>query len=196
MNFLAHLYLSGQEPEHMVGNFIGDFVKGRELAHRFQPGIVKGIGLHRAIDSYTDAHPVVRQSKKRLSETYRHYSGVITDVFYDHFLASQWSFFSDEPLDHFAQRSYALLLTYETILPEEVKYMMPHMMKGNWLLNYQHLDGIARALLGMSRRTTFQSKMEQAVGDLKTHYDLFGDEFQQFFPELKSYCDDWIAHST
>src|SRR5690349_12341831 len=90
MNFLAHIFLSGDDPEIMVGNFIGDFVKGRNLDDRFSSGIVKGIELHRAIDEYTDSHPVVAQSKNRLRPKYRHYAPVIVDVFYDHFLAKNW----------------------------------------------------------------------------------------------------------
>lgn len=193
MNFLAHLYLSGDDPARKVGNFIGDFVKGRDLASRFEPGIVAGIGLHRAIDHFTDTHATVKQSKKRLQPTYRHYSGVIVDVFYDHFLARHWSHFSSEPLDRFAQQAYRELLDHQAVLPEDVKHMLPYMMTGNWLLNYQHVEGIDRALTGMSRRTTFVSHMQHATADLQEHYTAFESEFHRFFPELKAFCEEWIG---
>ncbi|MCU0420220.1 MAG: ACP phosphodiesterase [Cyclobacteriaceae bacterium] len=193
MNFLAHLYLSGDDPARKVGNFMGDFVKGRALSARFEPGIVAGIGLHRAIDHFTDTHALVKQSKKRLQPTYRHYSGVIVDVFYDHFLARHWPTYSPEPLADFAQRAYQDILDRSPILPDEVKQLLPYMMKGNWLLNYQHVEGIDRALTGMSRRTTFVSHMQHASADLQEHYTAFEAEFSHFFPELRAFCEEWIG---
>ncbi|MEQ8424061.1 MAG: DUF479 domain-containing protein, partial [Cyclobacteriaceae bacterium] len=91
MNFLAHIYLSGDNAQLMIGNFIGDFVKGKNLSARYNPDVVLGIELHRAIDEYTDSHDVVQKSKVRLRPKYRHYSGVIVDMFYDHFLAKNWN---------------------------------------------------------------------------------------------------------
>ena len=98
MNFLAHLYLSGNDPLVRLGNFIGDFVKGRDLADRYEPAIVKGIELHRAIDEFTDQHAIVKQSKMRLRPKYRHYAPVIVDIFYDHFLAAGWDNHSEQLL--------------------------------------------------------------------------------------------------
>ena len=90
MNFLAHIYLSGDDPNIQLGNFIGDFVKGRNLVEQFGHEIAKGIELHRAIDEFTDKHPIVKLSKVRLREKYRHYAPVIVDIFYDHYLAKNW----------------------------------------------------------------------------------------------------------
>jgi acyl carrier protein phosphodiesterase len=192
MNFLAHLYLSGDNPQVMVGNFIGDFVKGRDLRMKFGVGISRGIELHRAIDLFTDHHPVVRQSKSRLWTKYRHYSGVITDIFFDHFLADGWSTYSQEPLADYAARTYKLLIEEEEILPERVNQLLPYMVNGNWLVNYAQVEGIRRALSGMARRATFVSKMEQATEDLTLYYEDFQKEFDQFFPELKRYSEEWL----
>jgi acyl carrier protein phosphodiesterase len=192
MNFLAHLYLSGPNPKIKVGNFIGDFVKGRSFINHFETGIAQGIELHRAIDYFTDHHPVVQESKNRLRPKYRHYSGVIVDVFYDHFLASNWKDFSEESLANFAAQSYQIIEEHKTILPEEVKGMMPYMVSGNWLLNYSKIEGIHRALSGISRRTSFPSKMEEAAEDLKQNRSGFEQEFNLFFPELQKFCQDWI----
>lgn len=185
MNFLAHLYLSGSDPEIMVGNFIGDFVRGRNLNEIYKPKIALGIELHRQIDDFTDSHTIVLESKKRLRGKYRHYAPVIVDVFYDHFLASGWKDFHTQPLEEYAAYAYTKLEEYEAILPERVLQMMPYMIRGNWLVNYSKTEGIHRALTGMSRRTPYESKMDEAVHDLEKYYNEFEEEFKAFFPELK-----------
>lgn len=189
MNFLAHLYLSGDDQKIMIGNFIADFVKGRIALNQFEPEIIRGIELHRAIDEFTDSHPVVTISKDRLRPKYRHYSGVIVDVFYDHFLARNWSTYHPDLLPNFANKAYGIIQSFDSILPQDVKYMMPYMIKGNWLVNYSKLEGIHRALSGMASRTPYESKMEEAVADLELHYSDFEHEFKLFFPELKSFCE-------
>ena len=191
MNFLAHLYLSGNDQKIMVGNFIADFVKGRRALTQFEPEIIRGIELHRAIDEFTDSHPIVSTSKNRLRPKYRHYSGVIVDVFYDHFLARNWNTYHTDLLPDFSDKAYGIIQSFDSILPEEVKYMMPYMINGNWLVNYSKLEGIHLALSGLSGRTPYESKMEEAVADLELHYTNFEQEFKIFFPELKSFCEKW-----
>lgn len=188
MNFLAHLYLSGDDPEVMVGNFIGDFVKGRNVRERFRPGIAAGIELHRAIDDFTDAHPVVDRSKQRLRPNLRHYSPVVADMFYDHFLAANWRHYHSEPLTLYAAGVYRLLESYRDVLPEGVKAMLPYMVGGNWLVSYARIEGIQRALNGMAARTPYESGMETATKLLRAHYDSFKEEFTEFFPELAHFA--------
>ena len=187
MNFLAHLYLSGNEPKIMIGNFIGDFVKGKEALSAFEKDIAFGIELHRSIDAFTDRHPVVKISKKRLSGKYRHYAGVIVDMYFDHFLAKNWDEFHDVPLKTFSTNSYRMLEEHRPILPERLRIMLPYMIRGNWLLGYSTVEGIGQALSGMARRTPYDSKMEQAAGDLRSDYELFYRDFVSFFPELRDY---------
>lgn len=196
MNFLAHLYLSGDNQKIMLGNFMGDFVKGRGALGQFDPDIVKGIELHRTIDEFTDSHAVVTQSKNRLRPKYRHYSGVIVDIFYDHFLAKEWSNYHSDLLPDFADKAYEVIQSHDAILPEEIKFMMPYMIKGNWLVNYGRVEGIERALSGMARRARFESKMEQSVHELIEHYDLFLNEFSTFFPDLQKHATDWLNENT
>lgn len=176
----------------MVGNFIGDFVKGRNLAARYEPDIVLGIELHRAIDHFTDTHKVVQKSKKRIAGKYRHYSGVIVDVFYDHFLASKWNDYHPEALAKFAQASYKLLQDNDPILPEELKTMLPYMVRQNWLVAYGEIEGINRALTGMASRTPYLSNMEKASGDLKEQYTEFLEDFTAFFPQLRDFAIDYL----
>lgn len=196
MNFLAHLYLSGDNHKIMLGNFIGDFVKGRNALEQFDPEIIRGIQLHRAIDEFTDNHPIVTVSKNRLRPKYRHYSGVIVDVFYDHFLARNWDTYHPELLPDFADKAYGVIQSHDPILPKEVKFMMPYMIKGNWLVNYARTEGIHRALSGMARRTPYESKMEQSVEDLKKNYAEFSQEFATFFPTLKQFATEFIQNPT
>jgi acyl carrier protein phosphodiesterase len=196
MNFLAHLYLSGTDEKVLIGNFIADFVKGKNFHQAYDASIAKGIALHRFIDEYTDQHPVVTESKKRLRSVYRHYSAVIVDVFYDHFLARYWSEFHSIPLDTFAKFCYETIQDHEPILPEGIRYMLPYMIRGNWLLNYSKIEGINRALTGMSRRTPYESKMDEATNDLVRHYEEFKSEFYLFFPDLRKNVDEWLSVST
>jgi acyl carrier protein phosphodiesterase len=193
MNFLAHLYLSGNNPKLMIGNFIGDFVKGKSALNQFEPAIVRGIELHRSIDEFTDTHPVVSGSKNRLRPKYRHYSGVIVDVFYDHFLASNWKDFHSTDLPVFANEAYSLMEKNMSILPLEFRSMLPYMVSGNWLVNYGKVEGVHRALSGMASRTPYVSKMDEAREDLVEHYDSFKKEFLEFFPTLKAHCESKVA---
>lgn len=192
VNFLAHLYLSGDDPEIMIGNFIGDFVKGRNLTEQFGEKIACGIVLHRAIDEFTDHHEIVKRSKARLWTKYGHYSGVIVDIFYDHFLALNWKSYSTELLEVYAARAYSHLTSHETILPDRVKQMLPYMMQGNWLVNYARFEGMKRALSGMARRATFDSKMEQAIDDLQLQHEDFQKDFSLFFPELERFSQNFL----
>jgi len=192
MNFLAHLFLSNENPEIMTGNFIGDFVKGKNLEERFGKEIAKGILLHREIDWFTDRHIVVKQSKDRLRLKYRHYSGVIVDIFYDHFLAKNFNRYSEKLLPDYADECYNIIQQHGSILPDNVKQMLPYMINGNWLVNYAKVEGVHRALSGMARRAKFESKMEFASEDLKNHYADFEKEFFSFFPELINFTNDWM----
>jgi acyl carrier protein phosphodiesterase len=192
MNFLAHIFLSGDKPKIMIGNFIGDFVKGRNLSERFEAEIARGIELHRSIDEFTDSHPIVAQSKERLRPKYRHYAPVIVDVFYDHFLARNWNNYHPVPLPDFAEHTYHILNEHHESLPEKVRQMLPYMEKGNWLVNYGRIEGIQRALTGMSRRTRFDSKMDESMNDLLQFYEEFKREFELFFPELKAYSESFL----
>lgn len=191
MNYLAHVFLSGANEELLVGNFIADSVKGNQR-HLFSPGINQGIALHRQIDTFTDSHSIVEASKKRLRPDYRKYAGVITDIFYDHFLAIHFNKYTTVSLPEFSQQVYKTVLQHEAILPEKVHYFLPYMMRDNWLLNYQNLEGIKRSLTGMSRRTTFISNMETATVELEKNYAFYETEFLTFFPELQEYVHHQI----
>ena len=183
MNFLAHIYLSGDNDLIKIGNFMADGIRGKHF-ESYPLEIQKGIILHRAIDTFTDAHLVFRQSTKRLHEHYHHYAGVIVDVFYDHFLAKNWTKYSDEKLEDFVQRFYQSLNYNYEMLSERTKGLMPIMMKENWLVSYQTVEGIEHILTQMDHRTKNESKMRFATNELSEFYSEFEKEFTEFFEEL------------
>ena len=183
MNFLAHIYLSFGDTEITLGNFMADSIRGNKFKH-LPSRVQKGILLHRAIDTFTDTHPIPKKSSKRLHKNYSHYSRVIVDIFYDHFLAKNWHLYSDIPLAIFVENFYDLLEDNYTILPDGVKRMMPYMIADNWIFNYSKMEGIGKVLNGMNRRTKNKSKMNFAILDLEEHYDAFEKEFTAFFDEL------------
>ncbi len=195
MNFLAHLYLSGNDEELIIGNFIADMVKGQQI-NGYSDGIVKGIRLHRHIDHYTDAHSFVSQSKGRLRRKYRLYAGVVVDMYYDHFLARYWAEYSRHPLRRYVDGAYTILKQNKDILPPRAQYILPYMTENNWLVNYADLSVLQRNFGGMARRTPFNSGMEAAVDDLLQNYQLFEDEFRAFFPELVEFvAGQGVSHS-
>jgi len=192
MNFLAHIYLSGNDEFITIGNFIADGIRGKDYLS-YPDNIQKGILLHRGIDTYTDSHPTVRQSTKRLHKNYGHYSGVIVDILYDHFLAKNWKQYSDIPLVNYVNDFYDSLQTHYDILPVRIQKMMPYMIADNWLLSYQSIEGITRVLEGMNRRTKNRSKMNLAVNELQEFYIEFEDDFTIFFEQLITFSKNKLT---
>lgn len=188
MNHLAHLYLSQAEVDLMIGNFIGDHVRGKKI-EAFSPGIRKGIMMHRQIDLFTDNHPLVSTCKQRLYPKFHKYASVIIDVFFDYCLAINWNKFSQIPLSDFSQHCYQILSANTSLLPEKSIRILKFMIKEDWLLNYANLEGIDRTLIGLSKRAKFESKMELATQYLKNDIAFYEQQFLLFFPVLKEYID-------
>ena len=193
MNFLAHLFLSGKNEDLLIGNFITDFIRGKEQKE-YSSSIRKGIELHRVIDQYTDSHQVVKLSVEKLLPKYKRYAPVVIDIFYDHFLAKNWQIYSNEPLDEYADWVYTLLSERKKDLPKVVADVLPRMIKENWLENYATDFGINHALRNIAHRARFDSKVDEAHYELKQYYSEFDNEFLLFFPELESISRKWIAN--
>jgi acyl carrier protein phosphodiesterase len=191
MNILAHLFLSGDSDQVMIGNLITDFVKG-EKAESYQRNVYLGILLHREIDVFTDRHQQFAESKQRLWQRHRHYSSVIVDIFYDHFLAKNWQEYSITPLEDFACHAYSTIQRFDKILPRKAKQVLPHMIANNWLVNYGKLEGVNRAMLGMARRASFPSEMGSATEDLQKDYQSFENDFRRFFPDLAGHSRNYL----
>ena len=189
MNFLAHTYLSGCNEEIIVGNFMGDYVKGKNYL-LFPELIKKGILIHRDIDTFTDMHPITRQSKQRIAAKYHKYAGIIIDIFYDHFLASLWDDFSNISLSEFVSRSYDLLKRNYKVLPEAIKRWFPTFLENNWMMAYQTVDGIELVLERMSANTSLPNHAEYAVEVLNDRYDSFKEDFLEFFPLIIAFLEE------
>lgn len=175
-----------------MGNFIADSVKGRQQ-ESYAPGIRRGIELHRRIDTYTDAHPVVQQTKARLRPGYGKFAGVIADMFYDHFLAANFKNYSVVPLLEYTHWVYRIMQKYQAELPAPVHYFLPHMTKHNWLYHYAQISGIQKSLQGLSRRSTFASNMATATDELSAFYGLYQEDFERFFPDLQQYVKQQLT---
>ena len=189
MNFLAHLYLSKDNKNILIGNFISDAIKGKDYKN-YPKEIRAGILVHREIDTFTDTHPIVKKSMRRLNKRYRHYNGVIIDILYDHYLAKNWHNYSEIPLELYAENVYSFLNKNIATFPEELQYLLPNMIQYNWLVNYASIEGIDRVLKGMNKRTKGISKMDLATEDLKLHYSEFEADFTAFFKELMDFTTE------
>ena len=187
MNYLAHLYLSDGTPESLVGSLLGDFVKGDDH-NGYSAGIQRAILIHRQVDAFTDAHPTVARSKRRLDPPYRHIRGILVDLFYDHFLAANWRDYAAMSLTDFTRQVYGTLWEYEHVLPERLKRMLPYMAGEDWLLSYREVENIGMALKGLSRRLSRSIHLDRSLGDLRRCYAGLETDFRAFFPDLIAYA--------
>ncbi len=192
MNYLAHAYLSFNKPELLVGNMISDYVKGRKQ-YEYPAGILKGIKLHRAIDTFTDAHEATKQAKAYFHKDYRLYSGAFVDVVYDHYLALDKNCFrSDADLQTTASFTYDALQEHYPLLPDTFKPMLPYMQAQNWLFNYQFAWGIEKSLMGVVRRSKYLEESAKAFATFETYYTELETCYAIFFPELKMMAQKFI----
>ncbi len=193
MNYLAHAYLSFNQPELLVGNMISDYVKGRKQ-YDYAAGILKGIKLHRAIDSFTDEHEATRQAKEYFRKDYRLYAGAFVDVVYDHYLAlDKNSFAANIDLQATASFTYDTLQQHEALLPEKFRPMLPYMKAQNWLYNYQFNWGIEKSLAGVVRRSKYLEESARAFATFETNYVALKECYTNFFPELKTMAQKFVG---
>ncbi len=191
MNFLAHIYLSREHDEIKIGNFMADVLKGNSyLTH--SDNIQKGVELHRAIDYFSDNHPVFRQTKHRLHPIYGHYSGVITDMYYDYCLAKNFADYHPQPLEDYVQAFYILLQTHWELLPDKIQRMSRHMIANNWLVSYKTLEGMQTIFYQMDYRSKFKSNMKNATQELSLWEAEINAEFKLFFKDILAYTKDFL----
>ena len=183
MNYLAHLYLSGEEEKTMVGNFIADHVKGKSF-EKFPGDIQKGILLHRQIDSFTDAHPKFREAKKLLHAGFGLYAGIIVDLLYDHLLAANWDRYSDKSLRTFSKRSHAILLSNFRHLPKRVQAFLPILIQNRRLESYATVEGIIQSIEIMGRYTSLPQRSEFAKQVLLENREYLFENFDSFMDDM------------
>jgi len=189
MNFLVHLFLSGNDNDLLVGNLLGDFVKGR-LEGRYPVRIEQGIELHRRIDSFCARNRHFLLSKRRIDPSFGHYRGVLVDLFYDHFLAKNWAEHVEIPFLQFLSNTRRVMEEYRNYLPERLQALIPFIFS-ELLPSYLEIDGISRALGRMSTRITRPSRLGEGGEELKRHYCALNGDFHVFFPELREFVRNW-----
>jgi len=183
MNFLAHIYLSGIDNEIKIGNFIADDLKGSSYK-KYPEKIALGVVIHRAIDTFADQHPLYSLGKTRLTEKYGHYSGIVVDIFFDHFLALHWDKFSKQNFKAYCRDFYINLALHTNILTRRSRFIMPYIIIRDWLGSYVEVDNIASVLARMSRRTSLPPESEFAKKILLENYESYRKEFFEFMPQI------------
>ena len=182
MNYLAHLYLAERSTDSLIGNLLGDFVKGR-LRGQYDAAIMQGIALHRKIDVFTDAHALTRRSRNLISPGRRRFAGIIVDLGYDHFLARHWHRYADVELSSFVGEVYRTLEHRSSILPDNLQRLLPRMISEDWLGSYKNLSGIASALDRISMRFKRTNNLMGSVAEIEHHYEYLESHFLEFFPQ-------------
>lgn len=188
MNYLAHIRLAGDDPECLIGNFLGDFVKGRLPEDCYTPGIRRGIVMHRRIDAWTDSHELTRKCARLISPERRRWSRVILDIFYDHLLAVNWERYSDESLGDFLDRAYGIILGAADIFPEGSAARIITIIEDGWIEKYRSVSGLSLVFKGMSRRVRRKNPLSGSEQELVAHYDELNEHFNRFFPEIIEYA--------
>lgn len=186
MNYLAHLHLGGQRPAQLLGSLYGDFVKG-PLPGRFTPELEAAIQLHRRIDLFTDAHPLIKQSIARFPPERRRFSGIMLDVFFDHCLARDWELYAEQPLDAFTSRVYQVLAA-EPALPERLALIAPRMAAQDWLGSYREFEVLEQVLSGISRRLSRPQGLAGGMQELQALYEPLSADFVEFYPLLQEFA--------
>lgn len=194
MNFLAHQYLSFDIPEIQLGNLYGEIVRGRDYQN-FPKGIRDGILLHREIDSFTDSHPIVKNSTEFFHKNHGKYSPVIVDILYDYFLIKNWNSFSTVDYDEFVKKCYSLFEKNQATFPDSLRYIIHYLLKYDWFHTYSTVEGIGRTLKGISQRASFENSMGDAVEELVEFEKELENHFLLFFPELIKHCKDFLNES-
>lgn len=187
MNYLAHAYLSFNDPEVLLGNMISDHVKGRKKFD-YNLQVQKGIMLHRNIDAFTDQHPITKTAMKFFKPVYGLYAGAFVDVVYDHFLSLDVNEFTEASLFSFSQDTYNTLENYQKEFPPMFKTMFPYMKEYDWLYNYRHRWAINRSFHGLVNRAAYLTESDTAFKYFEQHYESLRDCYELFFPSLKEYA--------
>lgn len=196
MNYLAHIYLAEDTEESLLGNIMGDFVKG-PIGGGFHPEIIEGIRTHRKVDVFTDSHEIFRASRRLISPERRRFSGIIMDLAFDHLLARNWASYSDTELEDLIRRTYDVLTRRKDVLPEKFRLSLPRMIEEDWLGSYRTMEGAGTAIDRISgrlrRRFGRENTLTGAIEEVERNYEELESNFNTFFPELISFVENLRA---
>lgn len=193
MNFLFHMYLSGDDQQILVGNFMGDFVKG-PLGNAYPKRVRQGLMLHRKIDSFAQADPHFQASRLRMSPEYGLYRGVLVDLFYDHFLAKEWDAWSDRTFADYLAWSRGVIDRHLPVMPKQLQEFVP-IIFNELLPSYQNIAGTESALNRMSRRVKRTNPLADGGGELTRHYEGLKADFERFLPVAQRFATDFISNA-
>ncbi len=189
MNYLLHLAIAdptAQAPrDFLVGTLLPDFLKG----HRIEPLdrlVRQGFDLHRKIDAFSDGHPQVIRSKRRLSPRWRHHSGILVDIYYDHLLSNHWTRISPVPLPTYIAHIYQAIAQPHDAMTPLMRHALDHMITEDWLGSYVTHAGIALTLARVSKRFKRPVHLDEGIADLITHHDAITQDFQKFLSEIQA----------
>jgi acyl carrier protein phosphodiesterase len=185
------MYLSGSDPELLVGNFMGDFVKG-PIGNVYAPRITLGLKLHRKIDSFAQKNIHFQASRLRLAPHFGLYRGVFVDLFYDHFLANEWKSWAELSLPAYISSTRAIVESYLGIMPERLQEFVPIIFT-ELLPSYASISGIESALVRMSRRVVRPNLLAEGGAELTAHYEELKTDFNRFIVEAQRYSAEFIA---
>lgn len=189
MNYLAHVFLAEDNYESRVGNFLGDFVKGR-LKTQYSPGILKGIKTHRKVDVFTDSHEIIKNSRRFVSPERRRWAGVILDIIFDHFLSKHWSEFSNVDLDDFISRFYNDLRKFNNSEYNNLDFDFEKIVRKDWISKYRDIEGLEFVFMRLSKRVRVDNPLEGSQHELLDNYTELEENFLIFFPELIEYVEE------
>lgn len=191
MNYLAHIFLSGTDPQVKVGNFIGDFVKGSQF-NNYPESIRRGIILHRKIDAFTDSHEVVKDMVNYIRPAFGRYSAIIVDMYFDYFLAVNFSKYSSKSLHLFAFRFYFTAILNYKHLPVRVKGFIFHFVSSHRLHKYSTLAGLQNSLQIMANYKTSAIQPQKTIQFLEENRLEIESRFHLFFPDLVAFAQSEI----
>ena len=195
MNYLAHAYLSfGGSPGLLLGGMMADFVKGGRL-ESYDPLVERGIRFHRAVDTFTDGHPVSREARDLLREACGLYSGVFLDVVYDHFLSRDTEVFPQDSLGQFSAEVYRSLDPMQAQMPAGFQKVFVSMRTHDWLSSYRALEGVRRSFEGIGRRARYLETGLPVLEAFQEQYELLQEAYRRFFPDLLTYSQDYLQQA-
>lgn len=183
MNHFAHIFLAQSGVESRVGNLLGDFARGVDT-RALSPGVYNGLINHRAVDAFTDQHPLVRGAKSLFSAQRRRFAGVALDVLFDHYLIRHWSRFSNQDRYQFTQAAYGDLSRGQPLMPPGMQRTIIHMVDHDWFEAYASLDTIGYALDRVAGRIRFANRFLGIIEEIRAHDAELEAVFLEFFPQL------------
>lgn len=184
MNYLAHAFLSGNDPGLLVGNFVADHIRGNELAD-YSNEIRNGIMLHRRIDSFTDSHNGFRKAKRLFYDGFERHSGILVDIYFDHLLARDFKNYAAVPLDAFSRNVYAVYEKHRPILPAGSGRFLDYLIRNNVYQSYATEEGIGTVLNHLSHRIRHGVELDESIYLFRSKKSELETQFIAFMADLR-----------